>query len=59
MAGRIYLGVMIVQWAVIAALLGAVVWPQYSPICAHEYSTTCLWIGPLQGDGRGRIVWNP
>lgn len=26
--------------------------------CPHEYSTNCVWWGPVQGNGRGAIVIN-
>lgn len=26
--------------------------------CEHEYSTGCVWYGPLQGNGKGAITIN-
>lgn len=27
-------------------------------ICQHEDSTSCVWVGPVQGNGSGRVVVN-
>lgn len=27
-------------------------------VCASEDSVSCVWIGPVQGNGRGRVVVN-
>jgi hypothetical protein len=27
-------------------------------ICRHEYSRSCVWFGPVQGNHAGRIVVN-
>lgn len=28
-------------------------------VCAEEDSPACVWVGPLQGNHRGRVVINP
>lgn len=30
----------------------------WSPICSTEDSPSCIWFGPLQGNGQGPIIWN-
>jgi hypothetical protein len=39
-------------------LLAIIATAVHSPICPHEDSTYCVWVGPLQGNHRGNVVFN-
>ncbi len=52
--------VRMVTVAVVLAVLGAVVVAVSGVrgVCPTEDSTGCVWVGPLQGNGRGAVVVN-
>lgn len=45
--------------ALVAGLAGVDPVPGVTGLCRTEDSVGCVWVGPLQGNGRGRIVFNP
>jgi len=51
-------GVVIAATAATAGAAGALYAQGARHVCRAEYDTACVWVGPLQGDGRGAVIVN-